>query len=67
MGATATMTGYIQWAPWWRFKPGDVVLNAGFFWILDDDGDWRIIDALPGQPPASKGPHPGEVIPGRGP
>ena len=48
MGATAIMTGYIQWAPWWKFKPGDVVLNAGFFWELDDDGDWRILDALPG-------------------
>ena len=31
-----------------EFKPGDVVLNAGFFWELDDDGDWHIIDALPG-------------------
>ena len=37
------MTGYIPVSDSEQeFKPGDVALNAGMFWRLDDGG-WRII------------------------
>ena len=38
------MTGYIQWPIGHEFKQGDVVLNGGLLWFLDDDGKFRILD-----------------------
>ena len=69
------MTGYIQWPPEQEFKPGDVVMNGGMFWQMDDAGEWHIIDDsenLPicdgcGQPqqPDVLGPHQHECEGGR--
>ena len=38
------MTGYVQWPSSREFKAGDVALNGGLVWQLDDASKWRIID-----------------------
>ena len=38
------MSGYVQWPAGHEFKQGDVALNGGMFWRMDDAGSWRISD-----------------------